>query len=245
MSKTVHDMFASIARRYDCANDVLSMGMHRLWRGVALRAAGVSAGQTIVLCTGTGDVAFAAAKLVGPQGRVIGVDFVREMLTLAEQKRQAKNLSCVEFHHADALALPLPDDFADVACVSFGIRNVDDPLKCLSEMQRVLKAGGTVMVLEFGQPRVPVFSQLYRAYSRYLMPLLGGALTGNRAAYTYLPETSQAFPAGPDFLALMKEAKLGQLSYRPLLGGVAYIYLARAERATSNDEQRYTKTAHH
>ncbi len=243
MSKSVHDMFASIARRYDCANDVLSLGMHRLWRGVALRAAGVQAGQTVVdLCTGTGDVAFAAADMVGPSGKVIGLDFVQEMVDIAEQKRLDRNYPQIEFSRADALDLPLPDGCADLACVSFGIRNVDDPVQCLREMKRVVKENGTVMVLEFGQPKLPLFSQLYTFYSKYFMPFIGGALTGNRAAYEYLPETSSEFPAGAAFLQFMEEAGLEQMSFKPLFAGVAYIYTASAGQMTGISEAEKAET---
>ena len=244
MSKSVHDMFASIARRYDCANDVLSLGMHRLWRGRALRKAEVSVGQTVVdLCTGTGDVAFAAARIVGPGGRVVGVDFVQEMLDIAERKRVAKKIEWLEFIRADALELPLPDNSADIVSVSFGIRNVDDPLRCLAEMKRVARENGKIVVLEFGQPKVPVFSSIYRWYSKYLMPRIGGALTGNRAAYQYLPETSSAFPAADQFLELMKQANLEKMSYRRLFGGIAYIYLASAPASAVKNQERYQARA--
>src|SRR5205814_8890825 len=111
----------------------------------------------------------------------------------------------VKFAVADVLALPYPDASFDIASIGFGIRNVDDPLRCLREMARVVKPGGSVVVLEFGQPR-GAFGALFRAYSRGVMPLVGGLLTGNRAAYEYLPRTAAAFPAGEKFLDLMREA---------------------------------------
>jgi demethylmenaquinone methyltransferase/2-methoxy-6-polyprenyl-1,4-benzoquinol methylase len=129
---------------------------------------------------------------------------------------------------ADALALPFRSASFDVASIAFGIRNVDDPVRCLREMARVVRPGGRVVVLEFGQPRGP-FGALFRAYSRHAMPAIGGLLTGNRAAYEYLPRTAASFPAGEKFLALMDEA--GAFSERaawPLTFGTAFVYVATA-----------------
>ena len=237
MSQYVHDMFASIAHRYDCANDVLSFGMHRLWRERALDFADVKTGQTAVdLCTGTGDVAFALAKRVGPSGKVIGVDFVESMLEQARLRQANTQTSSksrlpsadLSFIRGDALSIPVPDNSADLVTVSFGIRNVDDPLKCLREMKRILKPGGKAIILEFGKPTFPGFGLLFRLYSSYLMPLIGGVLTGNREAYSYLPRTSREFPAGKEFTLLMEQAQLTGIKFKPLLYGVAYIYKGEA-----------------
>jgi demethylmenaquinone methyltransferase/2-methoxy-6-polyprenyl-1,4-benzoquinol methylase len=112
-----------------------------------------------------------------------------------------------------------------VASIAFGIRNVDDPVRCLREMARVVRPGGRVVVLEFGQPRGP-FGALFRVYSRQVMPALGGLLTGNRSAYEYLPRTAAAFPAGDRFLALMSESgSFSQRGATPLLAGTAYVYV--------------------
>ena len=228
-------MFADIAPKYDWANDVLSFGIHRLWRGKALRLLNLPEASLLVdVCTGTGDVAFAAAKLLPRGGKVIGVDFVYPMLALAQEKQRANSASVnttanasVTFVHGDALALPLADNLADAASVSFGIRNVDDPVHGLREMRRVVKPGGSVLVIEFGQPRLPLFASAYRLYSRWIMPILGSLLTGNRAAYEYLPQTAERFPAADKFLALMEQAGLRDNRAIPLLSGLAYIYLGR------------------
>ena len=227
MSQAVHDMFADIAPKYDWANDVLSFGIHRLWRTRALRLLQLKPDSVLVdVCTGTGDVAFAAAKLIGSKGRVIGVDFVYQMLSLAQQKMsRERGASAMQFVHGDALSLPLPDNTADACSVSFGIRNVDDPLAGLIEMKRVVRPSGKVLVIEFGQVTLPIFAQLYSFYSKYIMPLLGQLLTGNRAAYQYLPETAASFPAGAAFTALMDQAGLRNIQAIPLLFGLAYIYV--------------------
>jgi len=224
MSTEVREMFASIARRYDAANEILSLGIHKGWRRAAVAISGASRGQRVLDCaTGTGDLALEFKRAVGPSGEVIGTDFCAEMLQSAPRKAARAGLD-VQFAVADALALPYPEARFDVASIAFGIRNVDDPLRCLREMARVVKPGGSVIVLEFGQPR-GAFGAVFRAYSRGVMPLVGGLLTGNRAAYEYLPRTAAAFPAGERFLALMREAGMfSRVEGHPLTFGTAYVY---------------------
>jgi demethylmenaquinone methyltransferase / 2-methoxy-6-polyprenyl-1,4-benzoquinol methylase len=224
MSAEVREMFASIARRYDTANEVLSLGIHKGWRRAAVHLSGAAPGQRVLDCaTGTGDLAFELKRAVGPSGEVIGTDFCAEMLQSAPAKAAKAGLE-VKFAVADVLALPYPDGQFDVASIAFGIRNVDDPLLCLREMARVVKPGGCVIVLEFGQPRGP-FGALFRAYSRGVMPVVGGLLTGNRAAYEYLPRTAAAFPAGEKFLGLMRESNaFSATEAHPLTFGTAYVY---------------------
>jgi demethylmenaquinone methyltransferase/2-methoxy-6-polyprenyl-1,4-benzoquinol methylase len=218
-------MFASIARRYDAANEVLSLGVHRAWRRAAVGLSGVRPGQRVLDCaTGTGDLALAFKRAVGPTGEVVGTDFCAEMLEEAPRKARRAGLE-VRFEVADVLALPYADDSFDVTSIAFGIRNVDDPVRCLREMARVVRPGGRVVVLEFGQPRGP-FGALFRVYSRQVMPAIGGLLTGNRAAYEYLPRTAAAFPAGDRFLDLMDEAgAFASRTATPLLAGTAYVYV--------------------
>jgi demethylmenaquinone methyltransferase/2-methoxy-6-polyprenyl-1,4-benzoquinol methylase len=218
-------MFSSIATRYDVTNEVLSFGIHRLWRRTAVRLSGAKPGDSILDCaTGTGDLALVFKRKVGASGRVVGTDFFPEMLQSAPAKAEREGLP-VEFQVADAMALPFADATFDVASIAFGIRNVDDPVKCLKEMARVVKPGGRVVVLEFGQPR-GVFGALFRFYSKTIMPAIGGLLTGNRAAYEYLPRTAAAFPSGERFLGLMDQAD----AYRervanPMTFGTSYVYV--------------------
>src|SRR5262249_40080375 len=154
--------------------------------------------QRVLDCaTGTGDLALELKRAVGPAGEAIGTDFCAEMLEPAPAKAARAGLE-VRFAVADALSLPFGDARFDVASIAFGIRNADHPRRCLREMARVVKPGGSVIVLEFGQPR-GAFGALFRAYSRGVMPLVGGLMTGNRAAYQYLPRTAAAFPAGEKF----------------------------------------------
>ncbi len=225
MSTEVREMFSSIAPRYDVTNEVLSLGIHRLWRRVAVKRAGVEKGNHVLDCaTGTGDLALAFKRVVGEEGRVVGTDFCAPMMERAPEKAARAGLS-VEFEVADAMALPYADNTFDVASISFGIRNIDDPVKCLSEMGRVVKPGGRVIVLEFGQPS-GLFGAVFRMYSRTVMPFIGGLLTGNRAAYQYLPRTAAAFPAGEKFLELMDASgRYASRAAHPLTFGTAFVYV--------------------
>ncbi len=226
MSEQVHQMFSQIAPRYDLANDVMSMGTHRLWRKKAVAAAGAKPGDAVLDCaTGTGDLAIDFKRVVGPTGSVLGTDFNADMLKTAPQKAKAAGFDDLKFEVADATALPYADKRFDIASISFGIRNVDDPTKCLRELARVVKPGGRVMVLEFGQP-TGVFGALFRVYARFAMPLIGWALTGNRAAYEYLPRTASKFPSNEKFLGLMDDSRAFSAKQAiPLMWGLAYIYV--------------------
>lgn len=225
MSTEVRQMFSSIATRYDVTNEVMSLGVHRLWRRAAVKYSAAKEGDRVLDCaTGTGDLALAFKRKVGAAGHVVGTDFCPEMLQSAPGKASEAGLQ-VDFQVADAMALPFADNSFEVASISFGIRNVDDPVKCLKEMARVVKPGGRVVVLEFGQPR-GFFGALFRVYARTIMPALGGLLTGNRAAYEYLPRTAAAFPSGDAFLALMDQAgAYHERVAHPLTFGTSYVYV--------------------
>ena len=227
MSSEVREMFSAIAPRYDVANDALSFGVHRLWRRTAVSLSEAAPGDKVLDCaTGTGDLALAFKRTVGPSGHVVGTDFCAEMLVSAPAKASRAGLE-VEFKVADALELPYPDASFDISSIAFGIRHVDDPARCLSEMARVLRPGGRVVVLEFGQPS-GLFGALFRLYSRWLMPLIGQLFTGNRTAYQYLPRTAAAFPSGDRFVELMRSTnRFADCRATPLLFGTAYVYLGR------------------
>lgn len=225
MSQAVHDMFSDIAPRYDLANTILSLGIHHLWRSTTVKESGVKLGSDVLDCaTGTGDLALAFKRVVGPTGRVVGTDFNAEMLAFAPAKAKRKGLD-VEFAVADAMHLPYGDASFDCASISFGIRNVDSPIAALGEMARIVRPGGSIVILEFGQPR-GIVGTAYRWYSKNVLPLLGGLITGHREAYKYLPTTAATFPCREDFLALMKgTGRIVDCRYRELTGGIAFLYV--------------------
>jgi len=215
-------MFASIARRYDRANTILSAGIHHRWRRRAVRRSGVQSGDAVLDCaTGTGDLAIAFRRAVGETGRVVGTDFSPEMLELARTKAPD-----IAFGPADVTSLPYADAMFDIASIAFGIRNVAEPRRAIAEMARVVRPGGRVVVLEFGQPRSRLFGALYDLYRKRILPILGGAVTGQRAAYEYLESSAARFPSGPDFVALMREsASFADILFEPLSLGIAWLYV--------------------
>ncbi|MEA2237631.1 MAG: demethylmenaquinone methyltransferase / 2-methoxy-6-polyprenyl,4-benzoquinol methylase [Thermoanaerobaculia bacterium] len=217
----IKTMFGAIAGRYDRANTVLSGPIHHLWRRTAVRWSGVQSGNTVLDCaTGTGDLAIAFKKAAGANGRVVGTDFTPEMIELARRKAQD-----ITFEVADVTALPFEDDSFDVASISFGIRNVGDPGKGIAEMARVVRPGGRVIVLEFGQPSNRLASSLYNSYRRHFLPRLGGAVTGERSAYEYLESSAAKFPCGDEFVAMMRDAaRFISIDVKPLTFGIAYLY---------------------
>ncbi|GMU59281.1 MAG: demethylmenaquinone methyltransferase [Myxococcaceae bacterium] len=225
MSQYVHQMFSQIAPRYDATNDVLSLGVHRLWRREAVKRSQAKQGDRVLDCaTGTGDLALAFKRVVGSEGRVVGTDFNADMLARAPAKAAEAGLE-VSFEVADVMKLPYEDCCFDVASIAFGIRNVDEPKRGVSELARVVRSRGRAVVLEFGQPR-GVFGAAYRPYARFVMPRIGQLLTGSREAYEYLPSTAAAFPSGEQFAELMRSTdRFALVEAHPLLSGLAWIYV--------------------
>lgn len=228
-SDEVRRMFGTIAPNYDRANSVLSGGMHHLWRRRAVKTLAPTKGARLLdVCCGTGDLSFALARQVGSGGAVVGADFCAEMVEQAQEKKQRQDVtSDLSFQVGDATRLPFEDDSFDGATVAFGIRNVVEPVEGLRQMARVVRPGGRVLVLEFGQPDGWFFGPLFRWYSRMIMPRIGGLLTGSRSAYEYLPRTSANFPAGLSFVSeILEPAGLKPVKARPLMRGIAWLYLA-------------------
>jgi demethylmenaquinone methyltransferase / 2-methoxy-6-polyprenyl-1,4-benzoquinol methylase len=221
----IRSMFSKVAAKYDTANSVLSVGIHHLWRKKLVQLSKAKAGDRILDCaTGTGDLAIAFKKAVGTTGEVIGTDFCAEMLESAPTKAQKADLE-IKFEQADVTQLQYAPAQFDVVSISFGIRNVNDPVKALSEMARVTKSGGRVMVLEFGQMTTPVVKDLYNLYSEKVLPVLGGMVSGQKEAYDYLQKSSAAFPCREEFLDLMKKTgQFSETSFEPVSFGIAYIY---------------------
>jgi demethylmenaquinone methyltransferase/2-methoxy-6-polyprenyl-1,4-benzoquinol methylase len=224
-AEKIRSMFSEIAHGYDRANTVLSAGVHHLWRKAIVKWSGVKAGDRVLDCaTGTGDLAIEFKKRVGSNGSVLGTDFCAEMLAPAPAKAERQNLE-IRFEQADVTQLPYADASFDAASISFGIRNVQDPVKGLSELARVVRPGGVVMVLEFGQPTIPGVGQAYNLYSQRVLPWIGGLITGRRQAYEYLQNSSANFPCRGEFLELMRATgRFATVEYKPVSLGIAYMY---------------------
>lgn len=221
----IQALFRSISPTYDRANDVITLGMARLWRKSLVKWSDAKPDSRILDCaTGTGDLAFEFQRHLGPQAEVIGTDFVEEMLVLARQKARILDLQ-TQFQWADATQLDFSDSHFNVTSIAYGIRNVYDTVKALSEMARVTKPGGKVLILETGDLKNPVLGPLIRLYFNKFVPALGGVVSGNRSAYEYLNQSSAQFPCGMDFLALMDAThRFKKLEFKSLMGGASFIY---------------------
>ena len=223
-SSQVNRMFDRIAGRYDAMNSVMTAGLHHRWRERAANRARLAPGDSALdACCGTGDLALSLARRVGPEGRVIGCDFSEPMLDLAREKAAAAGAAGVRFEWADALALPYRDRGFDAVTVGFGVRNLADLDRGLAEMARVLRPGGRLVILEITQPRRPPLSTFYSVWFDRIVPLLG-SVAGDRAAYSYLPESVRAFPPPPGLAQRMDRAGFERIRWTVLAGGIIAIH---------------------
>ncbi len=218
----VQAIFSKVAHRYDLTNDVLSLGIHRIWKKKLVRETPLAPSAKILDCaSGTGDLAVAWKSHLGPLSQVIATDFNKSMLSMGATRFQRAG---IHFEIADVLQLPFESNSFDAVSISFGIRNVSDPIRGLAEMHRVLKPGGVLKVLEFGQPP-GWFKHPYQFYSRHLLPRIGGWLTSARDAYGYLEKSSALFPSGKGFQELLNSAApWQQVQVQSLSFGIAFIY---------------------
>lgn len=243
MSKQVHAMFSRIARRYDRANRWMSFGSDQAVRRRTVAMSGVEPGDAVLDCAaGTGDLTLLFHDAMDGRGRVVGSDFNADMLALAEEKSRARGAD-IEWREEDSQALDFPDHSFDVVAIAYGIRNVDDPDKALDSMYRVLKPGGRMVVLEFGQPPA-LLKPFYYLYNRLVIPLIGGLAGGDRDAYQYLQRTSHAFPYGADFAAMMRASgDYDDITIRPVALGVNYIYVGTKKAHRETTDQEYAGAA--
>lgn len=224
--ENVKAMFDGIAPRYDLLNHLLSLGIDRRWRRNAVRqvAAGRPA-KILDVATGTADLAIAIARAL-PEAQVTGVDLSPEMLAVG--RRKAMGLA-VELREGDATALDFADGTFDAVSAAFGVRNFEHVEKGVGEMVRVLKTGGRLVVLEFSMPRDSLLARLFRLYFHRILPAIGGIVSGDGAAYRYLPESVDGFPAPAEFLKLMERSGLQECRAVSLTGGIAQIYVGIRE----------------
>ncbi len=214
-------MFGSIARRYDVANHLLSCGIDFYWRR---RAAEIVAGwrphRIADLATGTGDLALALQKKL-PDAEIVGVDFLPEMLDLAQRKGVHQVVL------ADAMNLPFGDASFDCVTIAFGLRNLENWGAALTEISRALRTSGRLLVLEFSLPTTPILRAIYRFYLHRCLPLLGSFLTGKKTAYDYLGDSIEEFPSGNAMCQLMQANGFARPTFEPLTGGIVTIYTAQ------------------
>lgn len=223
----VQSMFDRIARRYDLMNRVMTMGIDRRWRAAAIRAAKVDPStRALDVCCGTGDISFMLAE-AGAE-RVVGLDFSGGMLEQARRRqrghRDPSAARRIEFVQGDALALPFDDDSFDVVTVSFGVRNVEDLALAFREFARVGRPGARIVCLEITRPKSRVANRFYDVWFDRVVPLLGGLISRDRAAYTYLPESTRGFPRPPRLAEVIRAAGIGEVSWRRYGGGIVALH---------------------
>lgn len=222
----VRDVFDSVADKYDVMNDVMSMGVHRLWKRYAIEMTGLKPGQKVLdLASGTGDLAAKLAERVGSKGEVVASDINGSMLSNGRGRLVDRGIvGNVRYVQANAEALPLPDDYFDCVTISFGLRNVTDKDAALRAMYRVLKPGGRLLVLEFSKPTAPGLKPVYDAYSFKLLPLMGKLIANDAESYRYLAESIRMHPGQEELKAMMEAAGFERCDYFNLTGGVVALH---------------------
>ena len=222
-ARRVREMFARISKRYDLLNHLLSGNIDQRWRRVVtekLRPLIPAHADILDVACGTGDLTVALFENTG--ARVIGIDFCRPMLELGARKYPQ-----ISFVEGDALQLPFGDAAFDAVTIGFGLRNLSSTEGGLKELRRVLKPRGRAVILEFSKPRVPGFRALSTAYCNYLLPRIGGIISGSRSAYRYLPDSVARFPDQESLASLMREVGFDEVEFQNLTGGVAALHIGR------------------
>ncbi len=227
-AQRVREMFAAIATRYDLLNHLLSGNVDQRWRRLLVKTVAANLPETnarvLDVACGTGDLSLAIAG--GTNARVVGLDFCRPMLDIATVKASDRGLP-IPFLEGDALKLPFRDRSFDGVSIAFGLRNLASLEGGLSELFRILRPGGTVAVLEFSKPRMPILRTVFRVYFTKLLPLLGGLISGSKSAYEYLPDSVSRFPDQASLVALLQAAGFSEVTFRNLTGGIAALHIGR------------------
>lgn len=221
----VQGVFNSVASKYDIMNDVMSMGIHRVWKDAMMDWLAPRAGQHLLdVAGGTGDISFRFLKRAG-HGHATVLDLTEPMLVEGRKRAEAEQMAdSLDWVVGDAMALPFPDSVFDVYTISFGIRNVTRPIDALREAYRVLRPGGRLMVLEFSQLPNPGMQKLYDLYSFNVIPRMGQLIAQDRDSYQYLVESIRQFPDQDTFLSMLREAGFENAKYRNLTMGVAALH---------------------
>lgn len=222
----VAGVFDSVATNYDVMNDLMSMGIHRLWKRFTIEMSGVRAAQRVLdIAGGTGDLAAKFSSLVGEKGAVVLADINDSMLKVGRARLIDRGiLSNVEYVQANAECLPFPENYFDCISIAFGLRNVTDKDAALRSMQRILKPGGRLLVLEFSNPVMPGLASLYDAYSFKLLPLMGKLVAKDDASYRYLAESIRMHPGQDELKGMMQAAGLERCEYFNLSGGIVALH---------------------
>jgi demethylmenaquinone methyltransferase/2-methoxy-6-polyprenyl-1,4-benzoquinol methylase len=222
----VADVFHSVAARYDLMNDLMSGGVHRIWKRFTIELSGVRKGNAVLdIAGGTGDLAARFAEIVGPEGRVVLADINDSMLQVGRDKLLDKGLQAnLEFVQADAQFLPFPDDSFDCITIAFGLRNVTDKELALRAMLRVLKPGGRLLVLEFSKPQNELLGKAYDAYSFRVLPFMGRLVANDSDSYQYLAESIRMHPDQDTLKDLMEDAGFTRCEYHNMTGGIVALH---------------------
>lgn len=222
----VRGLFSSIAPKYDLLNNVLSLTRHKAWRRYAVSKSNLKPGGCALdVCCGTGDFTFDLADKVGPDGHVTGVDFSMPMIELAQRKAQRFRYSNVEFRQANACSLPFEDNSFDCVTVGFGLRNVADVNRAISEMARVVKPGGMVINLEISQVRIPILSWIWKFYFYVLTPYTAQLFRARRSAYEYLPDSVKNFMSREKLAAEFEKCGLTNVRFYDLTFGTVCVHV--------------------
>lgn len=225
-TRLVGEVFRSVARKYDVMNDVMSLGIHRLWKRMAVAHAHLRPHERVLdLAGGTGDLAALMAPEVGARGEVIVADINDAMLAVGRERLLDRGLvGNVQFVQANAERLPFPNNYFDCVTIAFGLRNVTRKDQALAAMQRTLKPGGRVLVLEFSHPTVPLVSKLYDVYSFNVLPRMGAAIAQDEDSYRYLAESIRKHPNQEALKGMMEQAGLERVSYLNFSAGIVALH---------------------
>jgi demethylmenaquinone methyltransferase/2-methoxy-6-polyprenyl-1,4-benzoquinol methylase len=222
----VADVFHSVAAKYDVMNDLMSAGIHRLWKRFTIDCSGIRSGQNVLdLAGGTGDLAGKFSRLVGPKGQVVLADINASMVKVGRDKlRDLGIVGNVNYVQANAEELPFPDNHFDLITIAFGLRNVTDKDKALASMYRVLKPGGRLLVLEFSKPTNEQFAKAYDWYSFNILPKIGQLVANDGDSYQYLAESIRMHPDQETLEGMMQAVGFEQTTYHNLTGGIVALH---------------------